>query len=153
MSTQHPAPLPPLPVGALFRFGLGEIRQRIYAGVVAAGFDDLRPSHVTLFRWPGPDGRRPTEIAADVQISKQRANDLIRDLEQLGYLRLQVDTRDNRARSVRLTARGKRLHRIAIRIHSDVEAEWARKVGGRCYRQMCETIKAVVSLPERSPRR
>jgi hypothetical protein len=79
---------PPMPVGALLRFGLDEIRRRIYGAVVAAGYRDLRPAHVTLFRWPGPDGRRPTEIAADVQLSKQRLNDLLRDLEARGYLRL-----------------------------------------------------------------
>src|SRR5919201_7062772 len=105
---------PPLPIGALMRFGLHEIRARIYAGVVAAGFDDVRPAHVTLFRWPGPDGRRPTEVAADVQISKQRVNDLLRDLEQLYYLCLERDPIDSRARIIRLTPRGRGLHQVAV---------------------------------------
>jgi hypothetical protein len=39
------------------------VRERIYEGVVAAGLTDVRPVHVTLFRWPGPDGMRPTDLA------------------------------------------------------------------------------------------
>lgn len=143
MSTAHSprshrtAPLaPPLPIGALFRFGLEEIRQRIALGVRAAGFDDVRPTHVTLFRWPGPDGRRPSEVAADVQISKQRVNDLLRDLERLGYLSLELDGNDNRARIIRLTDRGRRLHKTAVGIHAEIEAAWSQAIGQQRYEQV-----------------
>jgi DNA-binding MarR family transcriptional regulator len=141
-------PWPPLPIGALLRFALDEIRRRIYDGVVAGGFDDLRPAHVTLFRWPGPEGRRPTEVAADVQLSKQRVNDLLRDLEQLGYLRLEPDPTDSRARIVRLTKRGHALHRLAVAIHDGIEREWAGIVGERSYRELGGTLnRLVIALP------
>lgn len=145
-AADRPQP-PPLPVGALMRFGLHEIRARIYAQVTGAGFDDLRPAHVTLFRWPGPDGRRPTEIAADAQISKQRVNDLLRDLERLDYLALEPDPGDGRARIVRLSARGRRLHRTAVDVHAEVEEEWKRRVGGRRYAQMRETLAELLAAP------
>src|SRR6188472_3376502 len=89
-------------IGALLRFALHDVRERIYAGVARAGFDDIRAAHITLFRWPGPDGRRPTEVAADAQISKQRVNDLLRDLERAGYLQLRADPTDQRARIIEL---------------------------------------------------
>ncbi len=129
-------PWPPLPIGALMRFGLHEIRNRIYSAVQAAGFEDVRPAQVTLFRWPGPDGRRPTEIAADAQISKQRVNDLLRELERSRYLKLEPDPSDRRARIVRLTRRGKRLHEVAVREHAATEAEWKRAIGERRYQQV-----------------
>jgi len=131
---------PQLPIGALMRFGLHEVRDRIYSEVAAAGFDDVRPAHVTLFRWPGPDGRRPTEIAADAQISKQRVNDLLRELERRGYLRLASDPTDGRARMVRLSARGRRLHRVAVDAHAAVEAMWESRIGSRRYSQMRGTL-------------
>ncbi len=127
---------PPLPIGALLRFGLHEIRSRIYAAVLAAGFEDVRAAHVTLFRWPGPDGRRPTEIAADARISKQRVNDLLRDLEALGYLELERDPSDRRARIVRLTERGRRLHKTAVREHAAIEAEWRQAIGEHRFKQV-----------------
>lgn len=138
---------PPLPIGALFRFGLREIRMRIYSGVEAAGFGDVRPAHVTLFRWPGPDGRRPSDVAADVQISKQRVNDLLRELERLGYLELELDRSDHRARIIRLTARGRRLHETAIAAHADIERQWAERVGADRYRQLYDALSELVERP------
>jgi DNA-binding MarR family transcriptional regulator len=135
---------PPIPIGALFRFGLDEIRQRIATGVLAAGFTDVRPTHVTLFRWPGPDGRRPSEVAADVQISKQRVNDLLRDLERLGYLSLELDPVDSRARIIRLTDRGRQLHRTAIAIHAQIETEWSQAIGQQRYQQLRRALDAVI---------
>ncbi|MGH3264385.1 MAG: MarR family winged helix-turn-helix transcriptional regulator [Trebonia sp.] len=147
-----PHPRPPLPIGALFRFGLEEIRERIAAGVREAGFDDVRPTHVTLFRWPGPDGRRPSEVAADVQISKQRVNDLLRDLERLGYLSLELDSNDSRARIIRLTQRGRRLHETAVGIHARIEAEWSRAIGPQRYQQMRRVLNELIrSADGRNP--
>jgi DNA-binding MarR family transcriptional regulator len=139
-TASDPDDWPPAPIGALLRFALDEVRRRIYDGVVADGFDDLRPSHVTLFRWPGPDGRRPSQVAADAGISKQRVNDLLRDLERRGYLALAPDPDDSRARTIRLTDRGRRLHRVALEIHAELEREWARVVGDRSYEQMRRTL-------------
>jgi DNA-binding MarR family transcriptional regulator len=136
---------PPVQIGALLRFALHEVRERIYAGVREAGFDDVRAAHVTLFRWPGPDGRRPTEVAADAQLSKQRVNDLLRDLEGLGYLRLERDASDSRARIIRLTSSGKRLHETAVATHAQVEDEWARAVGARRFEQLRETLGQITA--------
>lgn len=136
---------PPLQIGALLRFALDDLRAGIYEGVLAAGFDDVRPAHVTLFRWPGPDGRRPTEVAADAGISKQRVNDLLRDLERFGYLTLSPDARDSRARVVRLTRRGKRLHRVALDAHERVERDWEQTLGTRLYGQLHAALDAVVA--------
>jgi DNA-binding MarR family transcriptional regulator len=136
--------LPPLALGALLRFALHEVRARIFAAVADAGFDDVRPVHVTLFRWPGPEGRRPTEIAADAQISKQAVNDRLRDLERLGYLECHSDPTDDRARIVRLTARGRALHRVAIDVQVALEAEWAQQVGEERFAQMRATLRDMV---------
>ena len=127
---------PPLPIGALLRFGLDEIRGRIHSAVLGAGFEDVRPAQVTLFRWPGPEGRRPSDVAADARISRQRVNDLLRDLELNGYLALEPDPSDGRARIIRLTDRGRRLHRIAIGEHEAIEREWEEELGARRYAEL-----------------
>lgn len=144
-----PSDAPPVPIGALFRFGLREIRNRIATGVREAGFEDVRPAHVTLFRWPGPDGRRPGEVAADVQISKQRVNDLLRDLERLGYLSLDRDRDDSRARIIRLTPPGRRLHQTAVGIHARIEAEWSQAIGPKRYHQLRRALDDLIAPCDR----
>jgi DNA-binding MarR family transcriptional regulator len=134
----------PLQLGALLRLALDDVRRRIYAGVVAAGFTDVRPAHVTLFRWPGPEGRRPTELAAWAQLSKQTVNDLLRDLEAHGYLELRPDPTDDRARLVRLTEQGQRLHEAAVAAHARVEAEWAQAVGRQDFERLRHTLSQLV---------
>src|SRR4051794_40549710 len=119
----HP-PVPPLPIGALLRFAIDDVRERIYEGVKDAGFTDVRPAHVTLFRWPGPDGLRPTELAAAVHISKQSVNDRLGELERMGYLTRERDPADSRARTIRLTERGRSLHTAALSAHGQIEDEW-----------------------------
>src|SRR5579871_6272691 len=84
-------------VGALLRLAWQRIRNRIYSGVQAEGYDDLNPAHVALFRYEGLHGQRPTQLAESMQITKQSVNDLIRHLEQCGYAELRPDPSDKRA--------------------------------------------------------
>jgi DNA-binding MarR family transcriptional regulator len=153
MSTRGTAP--PLAVGALLRFALQDLRARIYDGVVAAGFEDVRPSHVTLFRWPGPDGMRPTELADAVGITKQAVNELLRDLETLGYLHCRSDSRDSRARLIQLTGRGRRLHEAAVAAHSRIERDWQRTLGSARFSAFRSALERLVgeSREVHSPRR
>jgi DNA-binding MarR family transcriptional regulator len=139
----QPSDAPPLAIGALLRFALDDMRRRIYDGVVAAGFTDVRPVHVTLFRWPGPDGMRPTQLAAAVHISKQSVNDRLGELERLGYLTREPDPSDSRARIVRLTHRGRRLHEAALAAHARIEADWAGVVGRERFEALRETLGAL----------
>ena len=84
-------------------------RRQIYTEVCAAGFEDLNRAHVAVFRYPGLEGRRPTEIADDMQITKQSVNELIGHLERRGYLQRVVDPDDSRARILQLTPGAARL--------------------------------------------
>jgi DNA-binding MarR family transcriptional regulator len=99
-------------VGAMLRVVWQWVRDQIYAGVVEAGYEDLNPAHVALFRYPSFDGLRPSELAAQRQITKQSVNDLVGHLEAHGYLVRKPDPVDRRARVVRLTATGRRLEQV-----------------------------------------
>ena len=85
---------------------------------------------------------RPSDLAAATQISKQAVNDLLGELERLGYLVRRVDPSDERARLIR------RLHRVAVGIHSDIEKEWEQAVGKERYRLMRDALHELVRVPE-----
>ena len=55
------------------------------------GFDDLDAAHLNVFQYPGPQGARPSELAARLRISKQALNYLLGELERLGYLERRPD--------------------------------------------------------------
>ncbi len=116
-------------IGPLLRAPLEAIRARIREDVAAAGYDDLGPAHFTILQAPTPDGARPTELAARGQMSKQAANRLIRHLERRGYLRLEPDPTDRRARIVRLTERGWQLIATIRATVQEVERDWSRRLG------------------------
>jgi DNA-binding MarR family transcriptional regulator len=113
-----------------------------------AGFDDLNPAHVGLFRYPGPDGRRPSEVAAHLLITKQSVNDLLGHLEDCGYLRREPDPDDRRARIIRLTRSGKRLVAVVRTAAQQCEADIADVLGPERFaefRSALETLEPLTS--------
>jgi DNA-binding MarR family transcriptional regulator len=95
-------------IGTLLRYPWQAVRLRIHQALVAAGFDDLQPAHLAVLQAPGPDGRRPVELARAALMSRQAMNRLIQGLERLGYLQRTTAEHDGRARIVRLSERGRR---------------------------------------------
>ena len=116
-------------VGALLRLAWLEFRARLYAAVQAAGYVDLQPAHVLVFRYPTIERLRPKDLAAQMGISKQAMNDLLRQLEARGYLELRPDPSDGRARLITLTDRGSELMELTHAMAQDVADEWAALVG------------------------
>ena len=70
MSSEETAKRTPY-VGALMLVGWQWVREQVFAGVRAAGYDDLNAAHVGLIRYPTLDGLRLVDIAARMQITKQ----------------------------------------------------------------------------------
>jgi len=97
--------------------------------VQRAGFPDATDAQIAIFRYQGPDGRQPTEIAATAQLSKQAVNDVLGQLERSGYLKRKPHPDDGRARVVRLTARGRRLDAAVWEAGRDVEWTWRERIG------------------------
>ena len=93
------------------------------------GFDDLDGAHLTVLQYPGPDGMRPSELAAQLRISKQALNYLLGQLERFGYLERRPDPDDPRSKRIALTTRGWALVPVVRDAVREVEAEWARELG------------------------
>src|SRR5215813_10970761 len=96
------AGLPPGPpmIGALLRVPLEQVQRRMLQRLHEHGFDDLDAAHLPVFQYPGPQGARPSELAARLRMSKQALNYLLGQLERLGYLERRADPADLRSRRV-----------------------------------------------------
>jgi DNA-binding MarR family transcriptional regulator len=116
-----------------------------YRGVVRAGFDDLNPAHVGLFRHPTLDGRRLTDIAQQMQITKQSVHELVGHLEACGYLVRVPDPSDRRARIVELTARGRRLEAVIRSQARRAEQRIAGVLGPRRFAALQQALEDLIT--------
>jgi len=123
-------------VGATLRVVWQWVRDQLYAGVVAAGYDDLNAAHVGLWRYPGLEGLRPSQLADRAGITKQSVNDLLGDLERHGYLLRVQDPADGRARMIRLTSKGRRLEQTIYAEAGAAQMRIADILGPRRFSQL-----------------
>jgi DNA-binding MarR family transcriptional regulator len=135
----EPVPGPPL-IGALMRIPVDAVYGRMLADLHAAGFTDLVPAHFAVLRYPGPDGRRPSELAAEAGMSRQATNYLLGQLEQSGYLVRDEDPDDRRSRRVRLTDLGDAVRRTVRATVAAIEAELEVELGHEHFSQLRERL-------------
>ena len=108
---------------------LDVIQRRIVDALHEHGFDDLVAAHLSILRWPGPDGERPVELAAQANMTKQALNYLLGQLETRGYLERRSDPDDLRSKRVYVTDRGLATREVIRDAVREVEAEWAAELG------------------------
>ena len=128
-SSDFTVPFGPPMIGALLRMPWERVVRRMLQRLHEQGFDDLDMAHLNVFLYPGPQGARPSELAAQRGMSKQAANYLLGQLERLGYLDRRPDTGDGRSKRIALTDRGEQAAytiRAAVR---DIEREWEAQLG------------------------
>ena len=106
MTLEREYPLGPPLIGALLRMPADAVVARILRDLHDAGFTDLVPAHFAVLRYPGPENRRPSELAAEAGMTKQAVNYLLGQMERLGYLTRDDDPEDQRFKRVHLTERG-----------------------------------------------
>ena len=131
---------PPPMIGALLRMPFDTVRDRMLVGLHERGYTDLVAAHLNVLQYPGPDNRRPSEVAADTRMTKQALNYLLGQLEQLGYLIRQDDDTDQRSKRIHLTPRGHAAVRAIREIVRDVEAEWEQQLGPRNFAKLRELL-------------
>lgn len=126
---------PPM-IGALLRMPWERVLRRMLERLHAEGFDDVDMVHMNLLLYPGPQGARPSELAAQRGMSKQAVNYLLGQLEALGYLERQPDASDRRSRRIVLTDRGERVAHTIRDAVTDIERDWQAQLGKERFAQL-----------------
>ncbi|MER7054882.1 MarR family winged helix-turn-helix transcriptional regulator [Streptomyces sp. NPDC000351] len=107
----------------------GGLTQRIHEGVVARGFEGLRPAHGFAFARMVPDGATVTDLAAHLGMTKQAASQLVDELVRRGYAERRPHPADARARLVVLTEPGRACTRAAEEAAAEAVRAWADVLG------------------------
>ncbi len=130
---------PPL-IGALLRMPWEVVQRHMLARLHERGFDDLDSAHLNVFLFPGPQGARPSELAARLRISKQALNYLLGGLERLDYLERRPDPDDLRSKRVVLTPRGTSAIGVIREAVGEVETAWAQQLGPERFAELRDLL-------------
>jgi len=122
-------------IGALLRTPWEAVQRRMLERLQDSGFADLDFAHLNVFQYPGPQGARPSELAARLGITKQALNYLLGELERLDYLQREPDPDDLRSKRVALTRRGASAIRVIREAVAEVETAWAQQLGPERFSQ------------------
>lgn len=139
MASSDPEYGPPF-VGALLRLCWQRVRAHLFEQVRAAGFMDLQEAHFAVFSYPLPQGVRPSDLARQLNASRQATNYLIGQMEGLGYLERRAVSGSDR-RLIFLTDRGLQVAEVIYATLREVQAAWAREVGAERFGDFMEVLK------------
>src|SRR5512138_1091161 len=138
--TNSQAGAPPPLIGALLRVPYEAVREHILDRLHTAGFDDIDQAHFNVLQYPGPQGRRPSEVTAHARVSKQAMNYLLNQLEERGYFERRPDPDDARSKRIVLTRRGEAVRQTIRQAVSELEREWAKQLGARRFATLKELL-------------
>ena len=134
-------------IGALLRVPAQAIHRRIIKGLNAAGFEELSLPHIAVLQYPGPEGVRPGMLAERAGMSKQAMNQLLKSLEDYGYLIRSDVPEGGRTRVVRFTRRGHAAYAKIYGILHEIEREWSRMLGPKDFAQLKRLLCRIWDSP------
>jgi len=105
------------------------VNRHVVDGLHARGYADLRSTHTTLLSNIDLAGSTVTVAADRAGITKQAMGRLAAELEAAGYVRVQGDPNDARARILQLTKTGKQLMLDSLEVMEELEHRYAASLG------------------------
>jgi DNA-binding MarR family transcriptional regulator len=126
-------------IGSLLRLPCEVVTARILAALASHGFD-ITPTELGVFLYPGPDGRRPIDLARQCNMTRQAMNYVLTGLERRGYVERHAGP-SSAARIVRLTPRGWKMVAPIRRCVAEIEKEWAAHLGAQRFKSLCGALR------------
>jgi DNA-binding MarR family transcriptional regulator len=104
-------------------------------------FPELRPIHAPVFQYLPPQGARLSELAEQLNMTRQAAKYLVDYLDENGYLERVPDPTDNRAQIIQRTERGWAFHKKISPLSAQIQAEWTATLGEERMRQLVDLLR------------
>jgi DNA-binding MarR family transcriptional regulator len=126
-------------IGSLLRLPHEVVVARMLAALNRSGVD-VTLTELGVFLYPGPDGRRPSDLARQCNMTRQAMNYVLAGLERRGYIERQAGT-SAAARVVHLTDRGWEIVAQIRHCVAAIEQEWASHLGTQRFKVLRETLR------------
>lgn len=131
-------------IGELLRNPNAARMRHVEHGFAALGHPAIRQPHLPILEYiDRENGSRISYLAKHANITAQAMGELVDHLARHGYVERVVDPADGRARLVRLTDRGREAYRVAGRLVTDLEADWADVLGEANMRELKRLLAAL----------
>jgi len=124
-------------IGSLLRFPHEVVMTRMLAALNQHGHD-VSPTELRVLLYPGPDGKRPIDLARQCGMTRQAMNYVLSSLESRGYI--ERNTVNANASVVQLTDRGWELVPVIRNCVATIEKEWISHLG----RSRFESLRATL---------
>ncbi len=130
-------------------FRLNKLFQRdMVSWAARLGHPEVKGSHNSVYATLDAEGGRPSDMAAQADITRQSMGEAIRDMVRLGLVEMRPDPTDRRAKVVTWTDLGRESARTGYRHIVDVERVVADRLGEQRYADLREGLEQVAGLLE-----
>jgi DNA-binding MarR family transcriptional regulator len=121
-----------------------DFERRIFIGLEARGYPDIRSSHSAVFANLGMGAVRVTELAERAQVTQQAMGKMLKELERMGYVARDIDGNDKRAKAIRLTEKGVQLAADSLEVVDETRAYYADKIGAQELDELEQRLRSAV---------
>ena len=118
----------------------------VVARLAMQGYADLPFASASLLWLLDEGGTRSTVLAQRAGVTKQAMSQLVRLMEQQGYLKQGPDASDTRAKVVRMTARGEAVKTACVAVREELNQRVAKLVGRAQAREMERSLEAMTEM-------
>lgn len=111
----------------------------------AAGYPGIRIDHLAVVSHLSLAGMTLTRLAESAGISAQATGKQVKSLQRLGYVDLEVDPQDRRARQIAFTSRGRDYISTLLDAFGAIEQDYRCRAGSRNLRQLQHSLALAIS--------
>ena len=118
----------------------------VVARLALRGYVDFPFASASLLWLLDEGGTRSTLLAQRAGVTKQAMSQLVRLMEQQGYLEQVTDPHDTRAKVVRMTPRGEAVKTACVEVRDELNQKVAQAIGAEEARQMEAYLDAMTRI-------
>lgn len=139
-------------VGRLLLRAARDFSWQVAAKLCARDRTDLKIGHTVLIANLDSDGTRITTLAERTGMTKQAMSQLVKEMEESGYLRREQDAADKRAMIITPTLRGLEVLRDVQEIVGQIEVEYVAVLGEKQMQNLRAALLRLSETPKNSVR-
>lgn len=130
----------------LLREAFLALNGQVVPRLVERGFPDVRPAHNAVFQYLDAAGTTVSALAERAEMTKQAMAELVGHLEDGGYVDRVPDPSDRRAKLVRPTAKGRRVHAVVRELVPEMEQRLVDTLGATRVRQLRRDLGTIQEM-------